>query len=60
MRFCLQCEPAQLTGLQLLLGLEKFPHRMNFHKGILESRRLHYKHLAKLLVSTCPTSMVET
>lgn len=25
---------------------------MNFHRGILESRRLHYKHLAKLLVST--------
>lgn len=24
---------------------------MNFNKGILESRRLHYKHLAKLLVS---------
>lgn len=23
---------------------------MNFHKGILESRRLHYRHLAKLLV----------
>jgi hypothetical protein len=24
---------------------------MNFSKGILESRRLHYKHLTKLLVS---------
>ncbi|KAJ6000525.1 DNA repair metallo-beta-lactamase [Penicillium waksmanii] len=34
---------------ELLLRLEKFPHRMNFQKGILESRRLHYKHLSKLL-----------
>ncbi|OJJ47783.1 hypothetical protein ASPZODRAFT_94616 [Penicilliopsis zonata CBS 506.65] len=34
---------------ELLLRLEKYPHRMNFSKGILESRRLHYKHLAKLL-----------
>jgi hypothetical protein len=37
--------------VQLLLRIEKYPHRMNFNKGILESRRLHYKHLAKLLVS---------
>ncbi|PYH44804.1 putative DNA repair protein [Aspergillus saccharolyticus JOP 1030-1] len=34
---------------ELLLRIEKYPHRMNFSKGILESRRLHYKHLAKLL-----------
>ncbi|GIC94060.1 putative DNA repair protein [Aspergillus udagawae] len=34
---------------ELLLRLEKYPHRMNFTKGILESRRLHYKHLTKLL-----------
>ncbi|KAJ5142698.1 uncharacterized protein N7515_001485 [Penicillium bovifimosum] len=34
---------------ELLLHIEKYPHRMNFNKGILESRRLHYKHLAKLL-----------
>ncbi|KAJ5929018.1 hypothetical protein N7454_006866 [Penicillium verhagenii] len=33
----------------LLLRIEKYPHRMNFQKGILESRRLHYKHLAKIL-----------
>ncbi|GES61483.1 DNA repair protein [Aspergillus terreus] len=33
----------------LLLRLEKYPHRMNFSKGILESRQLHYKHLSKLL-----------
>lgn len=35
---------------QLLLRIEKYPHRMNFNKGILESGRLHYKHLYKLLV----------
>ena len=35
---------------QMLLRIEKYPHRMNFSKGILESRRLHYKHLSKLLV----------
>ncbi|KAE8149653.1 putative DNA repair protein [Aspergillus avenaceus] len=34
---------------ELLLRIEKYPHRMNFNKGILESRRLHYKHLSKLL-----------
>ncbi|KAH2316420.1 hypothetical protein KXV47_001110 [Aspergillus fumigatus] len=34
---------------ELLLRIEKYPHRMNFSKGILESRRLHYKHLTKLL-----------
>ncbi|GAD92807.1 DNA repair protein [Paecilomyces variotii No. 5] len=34
---------------ELLLRIEKYPHRMNFSKGILESRKQHYKHLAKLL-----------
>ncbi|KAL3463380.1 hypothetical protein BJX64DRAFT_287405 [Aspergillus heterothallicus] len=34
---------------ELLLQIEKYPHRMNFNNGILESRRLHYKHLSKLL-----------
>uniref|UniRef100_A0A093UTF8 Protein artemis n=1 Tax=Talaromyces marneffei PM1 TaxID=1077442 RepID=A0A093UTF8_TALMA len=33
----------------LLLRLEKFPHRMNFSKGILEARKQHYGHLAKIL-----------
>ena len=36
--------------VQLLLRLEKYPHRMNFHRGILELRKQHYKHLEKLLV----------
>ncbi|KAL4869142.1 hypothetical protein BDV12DRAFT_168343 [Aspergillus spectabilis] len=34
---------------ELLLRIEKYPHRMDFNNGILESRRLHYKHLSKLL-----------
>ncbi|OJD15301.1 hypothetical protein ACJ73_08991, partial [Blastomyces percursus] len=34
---------------ELLLRLEKYPHRINFSKGILESRKKHYKHLSKLL-----------
>ncbi|KAL4973486.1 hypothetical protein BDW66DRAFT_101778 [Aspergillus desertorum] len=34
---------------EMLLRIEKYPHRMNFNNGILESRRLHYKHLSKLL-----------
>ncbi|KAI9703485.1 MAG: hypothetical protein M1820_005789 [Bogoriella megaspora] len=34
---------------ELLLKLEKFPHRMNFSKGILEARKQTYKHLATLL-----------
>lgn len=33
----------------LLLRLERYPHRINFEKGILESRRQHYKHLKNLL-----------
>ena len=38
-----------LTPCQLLLRLEKYPHRMNFEKGILESRVQTYGHLEKLL-----------
>ncbi|KAL4822017.1 hypothetical protein BDW67DRAFT_6367 [Aspergillus spinulosporus] len=34
---------------EILLRIEKYPHRMNFNRGILESRKLHYKHLSKLL-----------
>src|SRR5277367_6032926 len=33
----------------LLLRLERYPHRINFEKGILESRKQHYKHLKNLL-----------
>ncbi|EMC98741.1 hypothetical protein BAUCODRAFT_379459 [Baudoinia panamericana UAMH 10762] len=40
------CSPATRD---ILLRLEKYPHRMNFAKGILESRKQTYKHLAKLL-----------
>jgi hypothetical protein len=39
--------------IKILLRFEKYPHRMNFSKGILESRKQHYKHLAKLLVCYC-------
>ncbi|MCJ1378843.1 hypothetical protein MMC17_001942 [Xylographa soralifera] len=41
---------------ELLLRLEKFPHRMNFAKGILETRKVHYKHLERLL-KTIPLSV---
>ncbi|GAB7351741.1 hypothetical protein MBLNU459_g2325t2 [Dothideomycetes sp. NU459] len=34
---------------EVLLRLEKYPHRMNFAKGILESRRQTYRHLKTLL-----------
>lgn len=34
---------------QLLLRLEKYPHRMNFAKGVLETRKQTYRHLKKLL-----------
>lgn len=34
---------------QMLLRLEKWPHRMNFARGILESRKQTYKKLGKLL-----------
>ncbi|KAJ5712935.1 uncharacterized protein N7483_010116 [Penicillium malachiteum] len=40
------CSPATR---ELLMKIEKYPHRMNFQKGILESRQLSYKHLAKIL-----------
>ena len=32
-----------------MLRLEKYPHRMNFAKGILETRKQTYRHLKKLL-----------
>ncbi|KAF2717878.1 hypothetical protein K431DRAFT_195009, partial [Polychaeton citri CBS 116435] len=34
---------------EILLRLEKYPHRMNFAKGILETRKQTYKHLRRLL-----------
>lgn len=34
---------------EILLRLEKYPHRMNFAKNILESRKQTYRHLKKLL-----------
>ncbi|KAF4302553.1 hypothetical protein GTA08_BOTSDO09897 [Botryosphaeria dothidea] len=40
------CSPATR---EILLRLEKHPHRMNFAKGILESRIQTNKHLKKLL-----------
>lgn len=40
------CSPATR---EILLRLEKYPHRMNFAKGILETRRQTYRHLRKLL-----------
>ncbi|KAL4891692.1 beta-lactamase-like protein [Aspergillus ambiguus] len=40
------CSPATR---ELLLRIEKYPHRLNFSRGVLESRRLHYKHLSRLL-----------
>lgn len=40
------CSPATR---ELLLRLEKYPHRMNFSKGILECRKQTYKHLQTLL-----------
>lgn len=33
----------------ILLRLEKYPHRMNFAKGILEQKKQTYRHLNKLL-----------
>ncbi len=44
------CSPATR---EILLRLEKYPHQINFHKGILESRKPTYKHLTKL-VKTIP------
>ncbi|KAJ5363913.1 uncharacterized protein N7496_009626 [Penicillium cataractarum] len=40
------CSP---TTRELLLRLERFPHRINFQQGILEAREVTYKHLNKLL-----------
>lgn len=40
------CSPATR---EILLRLEKYPHRMNFAKGILETRRQTYRHLKNLL-----------
>lgn len=34
---------------ELLLRIERYPHRMNFAKGILEAKRQHYRHLKMLL-----------
>jgi DNA cross-link repair 1C protein len=36
---------------ELLLRLERYPHRLNFALGVLESRKQQYKHLKSLLVS---------
>jgi len=35
---------------ELLLRLERYPHRINFARGVLESRKQQYKHLKNLLV----------
>jgi DNA cross-link repair 1C protein len=40
------CSPATK---ELLLRLERYPHRVNFELGILEARKQTYKHLQKLL-----------
>jgi len=40
------CSPATR---EILLRLEKYPHRMNFAKGILETRKQTYRHLKNLL-----------
>lgn len=40
------CSPATR---EILLRLEKYPHRMNFARGILEVRKRTYRHLSKLL-----------
>ncbi|KAJ9646884.1 hypothetical protein H2204_000576 [Knufia peltigerae] len=41
------------TTKQILLKLEKYPSRINFAKGILEARKLHYRHL-KTVLRTLP------
>ena len=33
----------------LLLKMEKYPHRINFSKGVLEARKQTYKHLKTIL-----------
>ncbi|KAK5113961.1 hypothetical protein LTR62_003084 [Meristemomyces frigidus] len=40
------CSPATR---EVLLRLEKYPHRMNFAKKVLETRKQTYSHLRKLL-----------
>ena len=40
------CSPATR---RLLLRMEKYPHRMNFAKGILERRKQTYRHLQMIL-----------
>ena len=40
------CTPATRD---IVLRLEKYPHRMNFAKGILETRKQTYRHLKNLL-----------
>jgi DNA cross-link repair 1C protein len=37
------------TTKRILLKMEKYPHRINFAKGILEKRRQHYQHLKTIL-----------
>ncbi|KAK5105374.1 hypothetical protein LTS08_001651 [Lithohypha guttulata] len=34
---------------RILLKMEKYPHRINFSKGILEARKQTYKHLKQIL-----------
>jgi hypothetical protein len=41
------------TTKHILLKMEKYPHRINFAKGILESRKQHYRHL-KLVLKALP------
>jgi len=36
---------------EILLRLERYPHRLNFAKGILESRKQQYNHLKTILVT---------
>ena len=45
--YSLYCSPATR---EILLRLQKYPHRLNFAKGILESEKLTYKHLEDRLV----------
>lgn len=37
------------TTKRILLKMEKYPHRINFAKGILEARKQHYRHLKTIL-----------
>jgi hypothetical protein len=37
------------TTRRILLKMEKYPHRINFSKGILEARKQHYRHLKNIL-----------